>query len=132
MARGIQSAITELWYGFSASSMFLCLHVDEETLSLFKRAGGRVSINISQNGGDAGRSFEIAPGAMTDSSADLAVDQVIEVCIKLDQGGLKRGALAYLWCELSITQGATSRFPSAGRLPVRIPDADFEASNWAV
>jgi len=132
MARGTPSAITALWYGFSASALYVCLHVEEETLAQFKRAGGRVSINITQNGNDAGRTFEIAPGAKTDSSTDLAVDQVIETCIKIDEDGLIRGSLAYLWCELQTNNGATNRLPSAGRLPVSIPTRDFEAANWTV
>lgn len=134
MARAsAESGVQALWYGFSATALFLRLDLSDEFAAALHQAGGNVVICISQAGAEFCRKYECSPGMNgANAAGDCAFDTIIEMGMELAGSGLQRDALAYLWVETASNAGHSDRFPAAGRVPLKIISDDFIAQNWFI
>ncbi len=134
MARATEeSGIQELWYGFSSTALFLRLEFGADFAETLRIAGGHIIACMSQGGTEFCRKFESTPGLHGASvQGDYAFDAVAEMGMELAATPLQRDSVAYLWIEVTTLAGRSERFPSAGRIPLRIIGLDFSARNWLI
>ena len=125
------TAITALWYGFSDAALCLRIDLAGDWLDELRSGGGKLVVTLAQDGTEWTKQFEI-PSPGSGPAQDVALDEIIELCIGLAEAKLARDALAYLAVELATTSGRSARFPLTGRLALRIIAQDFASRNWFV
>lgn len=134
MARSTESsALQELWYGFSETAMYLRLEWGDEFAQSWQESGGYIIVCMSQGGTEFCTRFDAEPGWRgVNAKRDFACDILAEMKIELADTPLQRDTLAYLWVEAATNAGRSERFPSAGRIPLRIIGLDFSSRHWLI
>jgi alpha-amylase/alpha-mannosidase (GH57 family) len=134
MARATeQSGIQELWYGFSNTALFLRLAFADDFAHALRDAGGHIIVCFSQGGTEFCRKYEATPGLHgINAQGDFAFDAIAELGMEFAATPLQRDSLAYLWIEATTAAGRSERFPTAGRIPLKIISVDFNAKNWFI
>jgi len=132
MARVTKGEISEFWYGFSTTALYIRLELSTVWRELLHTQQGRISLRINQ--GETELAVELAGGEDPAKPPlwSMALDQIVEIRLDLAVAGLKRDALAYLAVELNATEGPTARFPETGMIPIHIIAETYADEHWSV
>jgi hypothetical protein len=125
------TGITALWYGFTDTAVCLRIDLAGDWLDELRSGGGKLVLTLAQNGSEWAKEFELSSPA-AEAAQDIALDEIIELCVGFEEARLKRDALAYLAVELATASGRSARFPLTGRLALHVIPQDFASRNWMV
>ena len=135
MARSKASPAETCYYGFSERQLVVRLDLTPEWLAAAKASGGKLVLNLNQQGLD--QSWEVAINKaglspQTSGSLHCAVQQVLELALEMEGLPIQRGASAHLWLEIELGNGLAGRVPGNGPFLIRIIEEDFAARHWSV
>jgi alpha-amylase/alpha-mannosidase (GH57 family) len=130
MARGSEEGVTSLWYGFSEDALWLRLDLANELQEQLTESSMELKVHISQNG----LTLDLNHPAddLDKPKLEAKAGKIVEARIGIEESGIERSKLAFVWLELVVGTGAPLRYPATGRFPVFIIGADFACEHWSV
>lgn len=130
MARGSEEGITALWYGFSEDALWLRLDLANKLQEQLSENSMVLKVHISQNGLALDLVHPVSD--LDKPKLEAKAGKIVEAHIGIEETGIERSKLAFVWLELAIGTCAPLRYPAAGRFPVFIIGADFASEHWSV
>lgn len=133
MAKSSGQVLREFRFGFSEDELCIRLDLNGHWKENWQERGGQVHVCLVQGAVDVCVPYNIplgfAPGPL---SSRLGLDSILELAVPIDELELARDAMAYFWLELCAPGIEPARFPSSGRVAIRIIPRNFGKRAWVV
>lgn len=130
MARGSEEEVTSLWYGFSEDALWLRLDLANELQEQLSESSMELKVHISQNGQT--QHLNHPADGLDKPKLEAKAGKIVEARISIEEAGIERGKLAFIWLEMGTGGEVLHRYPATGRFPVFIIGADFASEHWSV